>query len=148
VSEKYLLCGEHKEQTPPCAAPELWNRVQDMRFTAVHQSNKFVSGENWISTGICDKVGNSNTKVLEKGGIDICFLRYGFRTFFTKIGLLKSMFLETVRAPIIISHAALFIPFHISHQTVKMPFTLYVTPIISSTTPDRNAFRSHVAGLP
>jgi hypothetical protein len=68
--------------------------------------------------------------------------------FFTKIGLLKSVFLETVRAPIIISHVALFIPFHISHHIVKMTFTSYVSAIISSTTLDRNAFRSHVAGLP
>jgi hypothetical protein len=74
-------------------------------------------------------------------------IRCGFRTFFTKIGLLKSIFLETVRAPIIISHVALFIPFHISHHIVKMPFTLYVSPITSSATPDRNGFRSYVAGF-
>jgi hypothetical protein len=70
-----------------------------------------------------------------------------FGHFFTKIGLLKSIFLETVRALIIISHVALFIPFHISHHIVKMPFTSYISPITSSTTPDWNAFRSHVAGL-
>jgi hypothetical protein len=64
--------------------------------------------------------------------------------FFTKIGLRKSIFLEIVRAPIIISHVAMFIPFHISRHIMKIPFTSYASPIISSTTADRNAFRSHV----
>jgi hypothetical protein len=70
-----------------------------------------------------------------------------FGRFSIKIGVFKSNFLETVWAPIIISYLTLFVPFHISHHIVKMSLT-YVSPIISSTTPDRNAFRSHVAGLP
>jgi hypothetical protein len=68
-----------------------------------------------------------------------------FGRFFTEIDFLKSIFLDPVRAPALISYVALLIPFHIYHPIVKMTFTPYVSQVISSRAPDRNAFRSHVA---